>query len=129
MKLYLAGPMRGIENFNFPAFDGTAARMRAKGHEIVSPAEMDREAYGDMEKIKEIAASPGATKEFMSRDLPALLTCDGILMLPGWGASQGACTEAFVAAMCGMPVYVNERLDEAISIYRLLVIVGEKILS
>lgn len=130
MKLYIAGPMRGHKDFNFPAFDAVAARLRAKGHEVVSPAEMDREAYGsDLKGIEEVAAKPGATKEFMSRDLPALLACDGILMLPGWGGSQGACTEAFVAAMCGMPVYDNERLEGTLSIYRLLVIVGEKILS
>jgi nucleoside 2-deoxyribosyltransferase len=129
MRLYIAGPMRGLKEFNFPAFDATAARLRAKGHEVVSPAEMDREAYGDMEKIIEIAKKPDATKEFMSRDLAAMLGCDGILMLPGWGRSEGACIEALVAAMCGMPVFDNERLEGTLSIYRVLVIVGEKITS
>jgi hypothetical protein len=43
-RVYIAGPMRGIPEFNFPAFDA-AARGRAMGLEIISPAELDR-AHG-----------------------------------------------------------------------------------
>lgn len=43
MKLYLAGPMRGHDNFNFPAFWDAARVLRERGHEIVSPAEIDVE--------------------------------------------------------------------------------------
>ena len=130
MKIYIAGPMRGHKDFNFPAFAKAAANLRAAGHEVVSPAEMDETVYGkDMEAIKAATEQPGAMKEFMKRDLPAMLDCDGIMVLPGWGTSQGACTEALTAAMSGMPVYDTERLDSTISIYRLYVIVGEKITS
>lgn len=130
MKIYLAGPMRGHQDFNFPAFHRAAANLRASGHEVISPAEMDETVYGrDMAAIQTATEQPNAMKEFMRRDLPAMLGCDGVMVLPGWGTSQGACTEALCAAMSGMPVYDTERLDTTLSIYRLYVIVGEKITS
>ena len=38
MKLYLAGPMTGIKDLNFPAFHAEASRLRALGHIVVNPA-------------------------------------------------------------------------------------------
>ena len=43
MKWYLAGPMSGIPQSNFPAFDAAAKHLRDLGHDIVSPAELDDE--------------------------------------------------------------------------------------
>lgn len=41
MKLYIAGPMRGYDNYNFPAFWHAATKLRYAGHEVMSPAEID----------------------------------------------------------------------------------------
>ena len=46
IKVYLAGPMRGIANFNFPAFDFAAHKLRNQGFYVFSPAERDRSIYG-----------------------------------------------------------------------------------
>lgn len=41
MKIYLAGPMTGIKDLNFPRFHGEAARLRALGHQVINPAELN----------------------------------------------------------------------------------------
>lgn len=46
MILYLAGPMRGIPEFNFPAFMSAAADLRAQGHIVFNPAERDNRVHG-----------------------------------------------------------------------------------
>lgn len=99
MKLYLAGPMTGKPEYNFPAFTAAAATLRKQGHEVTSPHEIDLEA-GDN------AATPlRPFIEYMRRDLPALLTCDGVALLPGWTASRGARLEACVAHACGLKTF------------------------
>lgn len=46
MKVYVAGPMRGIPEFNFPAFNLAAKNLRADGHVVFNPAERDNERHG-----------------------------------------------------------------------------------
>lgn len=108
MRLYLAGPMSGIEQFNFPAFYEAAETLRAAGHDIVSPAEMDADDGIDGEAM---ASEDGdASKlsltwaELLARDVMILgdeteTAVDGIVFLPGWISSRGARLEAFTALL------------------------------
>ena len=48
-RIYLAGPMSGIAEFNFPAFNEAAANLRAQGHTVFSPAERDIERHGGVD--------------------------------------------------------------------------------
>jgi hypothetical protein len=43
MRYYIAGPMSGLPQFNFPLFIAAAEALRAAGFDIVSPAETDPE--------------------------------------------------------------------------------------
>jgi hypothetical protein len=88
-RIYLSGPMTGYPNLNFPAFNAEAARLRALGYEVVSPAELNPD--------------PNTSRqECLRRDIRGLLDCDTIAILPGWELSKGARLEQFVAYAVGI---------------------------
>jgi len=113
MRGYLAGPMTGLPQFNFPAFDAAAKMLRDAGHEVISPAELD-----DPETRKKALASPDGAPgsgshdgetwgDFLARDIKLIAdgTLDVIWVLPGWESSKGALLETFVhAGLMGKPV-------------------------
>lgn len=99
-RCYLAGPMRGIPEFNFPAFYAAAAVLRERGYEVWSPAENDVHEDG-FDPTKDVAQP---MRHYMKRDLPAVLNADFVAVLPGWENSQGATLEVTVARACGLPV-------------------------
>lgn len=105
MKVYIAGPMRGIPDFNFPAFTWAAATLReGGGHEVISPAEHDLEngfnpmgmaGHEDLDGIFDLRAA-------LAWDLQQVATCDGVFLLPGWEKSSGARAELACAAALGL---------------------------
>ena len=108
-RFYLAGPMRGIPLFNFPAFRSAADALRCLGHEVVSPAEEDlSEGFEPTLDMDTSASSEDFTLDdyhaAMRRDIAAILTVDAIATLPGWEESQGALVEVAVAKAIGIPV-------------------------
>lgn len=129
MRVYVAGPMTGIPQFNFPAFDAAAITLRKAGFEVVSPAELDdevdREAALQSADGSALHYGNGGKKtwaEFLARDVK-LITDGGIeavFVLPGWRGSRGARLETFVAAaMNRLPIYclacyeASGKLDKA----------------
>ena len=104
--VYLAGPMRGYEDHNFPRFHEAAEALRAKGYEVVSPAELDEATYEHANGIEL------STKEYMKRDLPLMLDCDGVVLLEGYTGSTGALCEFYVATMCKVPTtFITNALE------------------
>lgn len=98
--VYLAGPMRGLPLYNFPAFHDAAKRLREAGYEVWSPAERDLNEDG-FDPATGVART---LREYMLHDLPAVLSSDMIVVLPGWEQSQGASLEVYVAKACEIPV-------------------------
>ncbi len=90
-RLYLAGPMTGLPELNFPTFHAEAARLRGLGYEVVNPAEIN-------------ADPTAAWLDCMRRDIQQLVLCDGIALLPGWHDSRGANVERTLAAGLGLAV-------------------------
>ncbi|MCE2830527.1 MAG: DUF4406 domain-containing protein [Oxalobacteraceae bacterium] len=90
-RVYIAGPMSGLPAYNWPLFNDTAARLRAQGYTVVNPTENGLRAEAPWE-------------QHMRRDIAMLLTCDAILMLPGWSKSRGAMMEWKIAVELGFDV-------------------------
>lgn len=109
MRLYLAGPMRGIPDYNFPAFHAAAKSLRERGHFVWSPAERDEQQDG-FDPAKD-EAKP--LRYYMAYDLPAVLNSDAVAVLPGWENSTGAKLEVHVARVCGIPVLAADSLEAA----------------
>jgi hypothetical protein len=109
--VYIAGPMRGYDRYNFPAFDRAADELRRRGLIVVSPAELDRE-----EGFNENTDGFGyaALLAAVIRDAKGLTGVDAVILLDGWQKSRGATAEAAIAAWIGIPVfglsYINDTL-------------------
>lgn len=106
MKVYLSGPMRGYEDFNFPAFDSAAAFLRTHGHEVFNPAEKDRDhdptgvswksKTGDITQAEQTGMFD--RRKAIRADLDYIIDhADAIALLPGWNESKGANAELWLA--------------------------------
>ena len=82
--------MTGHPEWNFPAFFAAAKTLRAKGYEVVNPAEIE----GDQNNWNAC----------MREDIKHLMACDGVYMLKGWETSNGARLEYYLATTLGFKV-------------------------
>ena len=120
MRLYLAGPMTGIKDFNYPAFHTAATQLRSHGHEVFNPAENDIangfNPQGFSGDPTEAAASGFSLRTALKQDLAWI--CDhaeGIALLEGWERSKGVRAEMALAEALGLPKYEMERLPAAVT--------------
>lgn len=92
MKIYIAGPMTGHENFNRDAFNKMAARLADRGHVVLNPATLPT------------GLSQG---EYMDICLAMVRAADGVFLLPGWKASSGAIAEYHYAYKLELKTYTE----------------------
>ena len=89
-RIYISGPMTGIEKHNFPAFNEAAERFSLAGWDVSNPAE---NFDGRTDLPREV---------YLRCDVGMLAKCDAIALLPGWEKSKGATLEVFIAAEMGL---------------------------
>lgn len=113
MKVYVSGPMRGKTLYNFQQFEDVACWLKnAFGWEVtsahdlaISNGEAQMSARFDCageyytRRFKEVELTPASNKQAMVRQMTNM---DGIVMLPKWQESSGACKELLVATLCGI---------------------------
>lgn len=109
---YIAGPMRGLPQFNFPAFMEAERILVAQGWEVRNPATHDidmgfdpRTKKGTNEELDEFDLLTAA-----AWDLEQIVTeCDAVVLLPGWKQSRGAKAEYAVAKWTNKVTYEFDR--------------------
>ena len=101
--------MTGYADLNHPAFFKAETHLMSMGYEVINPAKMDEELGLDPHKG---VMDPEFLKDAVKRDLDAVMTCDGIALLPEWEGSKGARAEVAVAQWLGKPVYLFPSMAE-----------------
>lgn len=96
-RVYISGPMTGLPDLNFQAFNAEATRLKNLGYDVINPAEL--------------CDSSMSWHECMRVDLSALLTCDVIDMIDGWQESSGAHLEMNIAHRVGIKIVFSGELE------------------
>ena len=116
-KVYIAGPMRGYPQFNFPAFQAATDYFRELGWEVCNPAEKDDKTYGKEMATTNLSGSiEEAEKEFgfslreaLGYDLNWICkNATHIYMLSGWEKSRGAMAEHATAVALDIKVMYEQ---------------------
>lgn len=95
--VYIAGPMSGLPESNYPAFHRAARHFRKQGFRVENPAENKEPPCGTW-------------TGWMRMALTQLVTCDAICLLPGWEKSRGASLEHHIAQSLGFEVMTLEEV-------------------
>ena len=89
---YLAGPMFGHKDLNFPFFHAVAARWRGAGYAVFNPAE----SFGGRQDLELI--------DYYRVGLVNVLSSHFLILLPDWQKSKGSNLEKTIAEHVGIPI-------------------------
>ena len=106
VKVYVGGPMRKRPLFNHPLFQKVTGILRGLDYDVTSPHEIDVEhGFSPHDEARPL-------RDYLRYDIPALLECDIMALLPGWEDSDGTRAEMAVAEACDIPIIRWEELVE-----------------
>lgn len=94
--------MTGIRDYNYPAFYEAEEKLLSAGYRTINPASLD---HKDEKR--------NTWRHCIKRDIPQMLTCDLICLLPGWQKSRGASLEYRVASAVGIKILKLPRRTDA----------------
>lgn len=92
MKVYIAGPISGIEDGNKEAFQKVEDYLVSLGYEVVNPHKLPQEH--DM-----------SWESFMRECIPEICGCQEMVMLKGWRDSRGARLEYLIGKELGLKIH------------------------
>lgn len=105
MRVYIAGPIAGIQDGNRAAFADRAEMLRAVGHVPVNPWDISPDHTEPGPCLGRPLDNPEEQHRYgccLREDIKVLMYCDAFTTLPGWARSVGAQTEVHVARSIGL---------------------------
>ena len=101
IKVYIAGPVSMIQDYNRPAFEKAKSELIALGYDAISPSDVADE----LDKGEHVAHK---WIDYMRECIKRLVDCDRIYLLDNWHASRGAKIEWNLARDLGIePLYLE----------------------
>lgn len=88
--IYIAGPMTGCSEMNYPLFRAVAAQLREAGWEVINPADNPPQP---------------SWEHYMRLSVRQVAESGALMMLPGWEGSRGARLEHHIAVELRIPIY------------------------
>jgi hypothetical protein len=93
MKIYIAGPMTGLPDYNRPSFNAEASRLNDEGHCVLNPA---------------VLPSGLTQHEYMDICMAMVRSAEVVYLLKGWRNSEGAVSELTLAKKLGKIITYQE---------------------
>ena len=102
MRVYISGPMRGMQDYNYPLFNEVEKTLFEYG--------LDHSTAGLLEVCNPTHNFNGdqtlPIEMYMNADLRQVLDADALVLLPGWEHSEGSKLEITVAQATGKSFYL-----------------------
>ena len=89
LRVYISGPMSGMPEDNYPAFNAAAEKLKAMGLDVENPAEKGK-------------VDGWSYQDYLRYDIRKMCDCDAVYFLTGWQMSVGAKFEYEVAEKLGL---------------------------
>lgn len=109
MLVYIAGPIRGMPNYNTLAFHRAQIYLERLGHEVINPLQLDVDYDGEVNAKEQW--------EYAERDTGIILglcgayegrRIDAIYALSGWSDSIGSRAEVSLAQWIGAKIITED---------------------
>lgn len=110
MKIYVAGKMCGLPGFGFEGFDKARDILVQAGHEVISPADIDRKKYPNHNFSSGEPPEGFDYTETLLHDLRIISECDAVYALYNWNDSKGAKAEVYFAKAIGKKILYETHL-------------------
>jgi hypothetical protein len=100
--LYTIGPMRGLPDWNYLAFEAAEKLWTGRGWHVFNPAKLGRAAGFTVEATDGNCGKH--LRAVIMQDIGLIFISDAVAVLEGWEYSMGSAVEVSLAQFLGLPI-------------------------